>query len=486
MQADSMTRLLERRRFLTRLMRAAATASIAGVATGCRLDDRRGSGSDSDTDQIVVIGAGVAGLSAARALTDAGRNVMILEARPRLGGRTFTDSVGEASVDLGGAWMHGVGHTPLRAVVDAAGLRYDRHVLEPDGVYDESTGSPLNMVQLLHLQAVLSGFDSQRLKAYTTPGASVADGIQEFLGRLDLAAPTQERARFALEALYSSAAGRIDRQAIREFDLEWPYQETWGEVDEEDFVIRGGYRTLIEYLARGVNVRLDTTVQKIVHGANGVRISTEHGVVRGHHAIVTVPLGVLKSGSIEFEPRLPAEKRGAIQRVGFGAFEKVVLTYPTQFWKGRIGVSTYYAGTGPNRAYPLFIDMTPFSGAPTLVCLYAGQFAHKAQSTLDDAAIISGAHRAVTKIMGGTTPEPTAALATRWHSDPFAQGSYSFQSIESREDDRESLAKPVGTRLLFAGEATSAAMAATVDGALMSGLREARRIVPSATLPGIR
>lgn len=476
---------LERRQFLIRLMNAAAAASAVGITTGCRTQEPAQTRSEIESDAVVVIGAGIAGLSAARALADAGRNVVVLEARQRLGGRTFTDAVGEATVDLGGAWMHGLGETPLRAVVDSAGLEYDRHLLEPDGLYDESSGSRLGYFELLQIIAVSNGFDPSRLEAYNMPKASVADGLREHFARLELDPKLVERAKFALESIYSSAAGRMDRQALREFEVDWPYQRTWGEVEEDDFVIRGGYRKLVEFLARGIDVRLGAVVRRVEHGESGVRVTTADGVVTGRHAIVTVPLGVLKGGAIGFEPELPPEKLGAIQRVGFGTFEKVVLTYPEKFWDGRIGITTYFAGTGEKRAFPLFIDMTPFSGAPTLVCIYAGHFAQIAQDTLDDQAIVEQAHRAVTHLMERTVPNPVTTRVTRWRSDPFALGAYSFTATDTLKNDRQLLAQPVGASLLFAGEATSSAMSSTVDGALVSGLREARRIAPNASLPGV-
>lgn len=481
---------IERRPFLTGLLKAACASSMAGLTSGCQPADNRSRQSDTDNGAdarpVIVVGAGMSGLSAARALHDSGRQVLVLEARDRLGGRTWTDTVGESTVDLGGAWMHGVGDTPLRAVADAAGLQYASHILEPDGVFDAERSARLGLTELLQLLAVTETYDPEDLDVSDNPRASVADGIQEFMDDLELDPVAASRVQFALEELHSDAAGRIDQQSLQGgYDVEWPWEQSFGSVDERDFVIDGGYRMLVDFLADGLDIRLNTPVTRIEHGDDGIVIRTADASFEGSHAIVTVPLGVLKADTIQFEPPLPTDKRSAIERIGFGVFEKVILSYAEKFWDGNIGVTTYFAGLGDERAWPLLIDMSEFAGAPTLVCIYSGLFGQKAQDTLDDDAIVAGAKTAVAALNGGTAPDPLTTRVTRWRKDPWSFGSYSFASTESLEGDRDLLAAPVGKRLLFAGEATSAAIYATVDGALASGLREARRLEATATLPGV-
>ena len=294
------------------------------------------------------------------------------------------------------------------------------------------------------------------------------------------------RAQFALEATYSASAGRIDRQLLHTPDEGWPYDQTWGEVDENDQIVTGGYKKLVDFLANGLDIRLKQTVGRIEHNKNRVTLSTTSGqTYEGTHVIVTVPLGVLKANGIKFDPALPSDKNDAIKRVGFGTFEKVIFNYSENFWGNAIGVTGYYAGVGIERAYPIFIDMSKFAGSPTLVCIYSGHFAQVAQDTLSDSAIVAGAQSAIADIVGKKPPTPVATRVTRWRSDPYSLGSYSFVSVDSRQGDSHLLAKPVGERLLFAGEATSGALGASVDGALGSGLREAQRLVSDATLPGV-
>lgn len=483
---------LQRRPFLAGILKAAVASSVTGVSSGCRptaTQDAPRNATDDDPDRpIIVVGAGMSGLCAARALHDSGRSVVVIEARDRLGGRTWTDSVGRAQVDLGGAWMHGIGETPLRAVADAAGLQYSPQLLEPDDYYDGQRGERPHFVAGLQILGIVEEYDPEELDASADPRASVADGIQEFLrSREQELDPTMAAwVQFALEELHSDEAGRMDRQSlVGGYDAEWPWNQTFGDVDDEDYVIDGGYRMLVDFLADGLNIRLNSPVTHIEHNEDGVVVRTQEESLAGSHVIVTIPLGVLKANAIEFVPPLPVDKRRAIERTGFGVYEKVILSYDENFWSSSIGVTSYFAGTGVDRAWPLFIDMSEFAGAPTLVCLYSGHFGQKTQDTLDDAAIVAGATAAVAELCGESIPEPVASFVTRWRSDPFARGSYSYASIDTLEGDRDLLAAPVGERLLFAGEATSAAVYATVDGALTSGLREARRLVPDATIPGV-
>ncbi|MEM7454624.1 MAG: NAD(P)/FAD-dependent oxidoreductase [Planctomycetota bacterium] len=481
---DNFDSNFERRKFLQGLLSAAAAASLPGAAIAKPISSSRGQTGPGEKP-VVIIGAGMAGLSAARALHDCGRSVVVLEARNRTGGRTFTDKVGEGVVDLGGSWIHGVGDTPLRLVIEAAGLEYSPHYLDPDGFYDASIEARPNNLELFQVLAAFEAFNPRSLDIAEDPTASVADGLDEFIENLALDEVSSGRIRFGLEALYSAGAGRMDKQALNPAEADWPYENSFGEVDGTDFVVKGGYKMLVDFLSMDLDIRLECPVSLIEYGDEGVVVHCGNETVEASHVIVTVPLGVLKEGTITFEPALPEEKQGAIERIGFGTFEKVILNFDRDFWGDAINVTSYYAGLGAERAWPFFFDMSEFAGSPTLICIYAGHFAQVAQDTLDDEQIVAEVIKAVEQMAGEPAPAPVASRVTRWRSDAFSRGSYSFVSVDTKAGDADLLAAPVGERLFFAGEATSSFMHSTVDGAVLSGLREANRIEPAATLPGI-
>ena len=184
--------------------------------------------------------------------------------------------------------------------------------------------------------------------------------------------------------------------------------------------------------------------------------------------IVTVPLGVLKAQTIAFDPPLPERKRRAIERLGFGLLNKVVLSFEEPFWPespDMIGL------VGQEQPVADLVNGLTFAGAPLLVGLRGGAAARSREALSDQDAIGE-----VLAAMDAA-PEPTGALVTRWAADPYARGSYSFLAVGSSPADLRALAEPVGERLLFAGEATHEDFFATVHGAYMSGIREAERIL---------
>ena len=198
---------------------------------------------------------------------------------------------------------------------------------------------------------------------------------------------------------------------------------------------------------------------------------------------MTAPLGVLKAGSIAFDPALPPAKAEAVARLGHGTFEKVVLVFAEWFWGDALGGGlAVLSGFGGERAFPLFVDLSVFAGAPTLVCIYSGAFATKAQAAMAPGELIAGATKQLARGLGRPVPAPVATAATRWATDPYSLGSYSYVPVGAGAGDMDALAAPVGGRLLFAGEATVAAHRSTVHGAFLSGLREARRIAPAARI----
>ncbi len=494
---------LNRRSFLESLMRASALAAGSSLLTlpawsgGCASMNEAaqpyGSSAAPGDGLVVVVGAGMAGLSAARALHDAGREVVVLEARGRLGGRTHTVELGGGQLDVGAAWVHGLYESAPAALAKSAGLPLTPHALIPTVGVDAATGEQLSLADLVGVSQQIDAFDEAGASLVTAsdPTASVSDGLSEFLGGQDMDEVTRGRTRFGLEVLHAAGAGRMDRQSMY-----WEFNESDSPDDlpefpdgeggslDSDYTVEGGYKGIYELLAEGLDIRTGVPVTRVVLDGDVVQVETQSETFTASHVVVTVPLGVLKSGTIEFEPPLPESKQGAIERLGFGTFEKVILTFSERFWSDLFTTGAlYYAGLGEERRFPLFIDMSESAGVPALSCIYAGHFAQVAQDTMSDQELIDGATEALQAVVGGPIPEPTAAAATRWRADGYAQGSYSFVAVGSSPADMDTLAEPVEGRLLFAGEATTSDWYATVDGALLSGLREARRIQPDASLP---
>ncbi len=429
-----------------------------------------------------MVGAGVAGLTAARALHDAGRDVLVLEARDRIGGRTWTRPVAGAWVEMGAMFIHGTLENPVAEVSQALGLSYGPRRFGLGAFYDALSASRID-AGIFQVMAAMAGFESELPELIEAlPGdASLADAIELYLDR---EAPTDEARRlssFALTNLLVELydAGPPDRVALQHYD---EYQELEG----GDQLLEGGYVTLVEALAEGLDVRLEEPVRRIEHGEEGVVVVTDTRRYSGSHAIVTVPLGVLKAESIAFDPPLSPEKRAAIERLDMGTMEKVVLRFETAFWRASAATANLgYIGRRPGE-FPMFLDFTEHAGAPTLVCLYGGQSARDVLDAMTDGEIEERAREVLREILGREIPEPLSVVVTRWRDDPHARGSYSYIPVGASPDDMRELGEPVGSRLFFAGEATVPEYYGTVHAALLSGLREARRVGgDGVTLPGL-
>ena len=426
----------------------------AGVLAAATLLPGCSSGSDAPKERIVVVGAGMAGLAAARRLDDAGMDITVLEARDRIGGRMWTDTSLGVPIDLGAAWIHGIENNPLTELADQVGARrvetdFDRPVLFRDGrdVSAEDVQTTLKRWQEIAGELVTLGGDAG-------DDESVANGLAEVA---DLNDPLIQW------CVASEIVGEYATDP-NELSLKWFGNE--GEFGGPDVILPGGYQELAQHLARGLTIRLGTEVSRVTYDDSGVRLETTQGAVDADRAIVTVPLGVLKAGTIAFDPPLPEQKRRAIERLGFGLLDKVVLKFDQPFWPDTDVIGL----VGNDQPVSLLINGDVFADAPLLVGLRGGRDARQREALSDQDAVA----QVVTAL---NAPNPTGALVTRWADDPYARGSYSFIAVGSSPDDMAALAEPVNSRLAFAGEATNPEFFATVHGAYQSGVREAERIL---------
>jgi polyamine oxidase len=499
------TAAFSRRRFLQLAASASAVTATGGVPTsasgasgGRRYDDGTDAiprGLRGDPERVIIIGAGFAGLAAANALRHAGVDCVVLEARNRIGGRAHTEQVGGVPVDMGCSWIHepegnvisafaaqaGVSRLPASPELDAATIVF----------LDSRTGIVPND-QTLHAFAKSLGFDDQRasISQMLGPRATQRDGAERFLDEAGLTGDERRRVEFMIR-LYAQLEDANDWDILplgslgaRRTRLPRPNHEEYTGVGLGDFP-KGGYHRLVKAIAAGIRIHLGHRVTSIAHTASGVRVSTlttprgrpRHHMLTGSHVLVTVPLGVLKAQRIRFSPALPARKRNAIARLGFGQFEKVALTFPEPFWEEGGHTHLIHLGAGPPADFPLFLDLQRVIGAPTLVALNAGSFARRLDRehprTVRDEALA-----VLRQAYGAQIPAPVAYRVTNWKRDPFSLGSYSSIVRGGKPDDRSLLAAPVGGRVLFGGEATNLdGRPATADGAMSSGIREAKRLL---------
>ncbi|MEZ4253305.1 MAG: NAD(P)/FAD-dependent oxidoreductase [Polyangiales bacterium] len=431
-------------------------------------------------DTVVVVGAGVSGLAAARSIARAGVPVVVLEARERVGGRVQTTSVGRARVDVGAAWIHGVVDNPVAQAFEAYGLRARPHPWDIAVGFDASSGTALDRSSIAHLESNveswLFGLEGQR--DALGPEATVAEAIDRFVTRFD--DPTESRRTRALlrTVVELESAGPAEELSLADAFTESGF-------GGGDHLPVGGYAGFVEALARGLDVRFSHEVVRIEHDARGARVHTRDGsTFDASHVVVTVPLGVLQADAISFEPPWPEAKRASLQRLRMGSLEKVVLVFEEPHWT--LDRQILFHVSERSGELPAFFEISEDAGAPTLAVLYAGDYARRVQAAASDEELVARAVDALSEALDRSVPAPAHAYVTRWTEDPFARGAYAYVLPGGSREDYDVLAEPLpGERVLFAGEHTFFPYRATVTGAFVSGLREAARL-GGAPLEGFR
>ena len=450
----------------------AATGSFLGAAPA--LAGSRG----PSGGPVVVVGAGVAGIVAADRLRRAGYDVRVLEARRRLGGRIHTWRGWAGSpLDLGASWIHGyAAGNPITPVAHRAGARlvpssYDSgrvHVdrrLRAEGVRPHSTRWA-RVVREAEAAAQLRPEDE-----------SLGDAVRRRVAGLGLSAFDRDELAFHLNAHHTTEWGADpDELSARTVDDGKEYGPTG-----EDAWFPDGYDRVVHHLARRLEVEVGVVVRRIALRGGGVRIHTSAGATDARAVVVTVPLGVLKQGGIEFAPGLPARHGQAIDRLGVGVLSKTFLRFERPFWPVH---QDWQELLGPRHGAWAEWFSQARAGQPVLVAFHGGDRARTIESA-EHGDVRSEALRALRSMFGRDVPAPLAVTTTGWSRDRFAHGSYSTNAVGSTREDRVALGEPVEGRVFLAGEATEPDYSSTVHGAYRSGLRVARQVV-AFTGPGSR
>ncbi|MFY9713838.1 MAG: FAD-dependent oxidoreductase [Microbacterium sp.] len=423
----------------------------------------------------IIIGAGMSGVTGARMLADAGRRVLVLEARDRIGGRMHTDRSAGFAVDLGASWIHGITDSPLWDLVRTLGIPTIEFTVgsfqaggRPIDNFD-GEGEPMDAEATERWVADVESADLALTDeiARSAPGDTYLDVTERVLDRSgwtpERIDEVREFFRHRVEEQCGAWIGDLDAHGLDE-----------DAIEGDEVIFPRGYDELPQRIARGLDVRLDHVVTRVSRSSDGVVVSTDQGDFAASNVVVTVPLGVLKAEVIEFEPALPEQVAGPIARLGMGVFNKLFLQFRERFWSEDGYVLRALGEAGEH--WHSWYDVSAISGRPTLLTFAAGPFGRHQQGRSDD-AVIDDALRSLNALYGERVGRPVAHWITRWGDDPYSLGSYSHLAVGSSHHDHDALAGPVDGVLHFAGEATWGDEPATVGAALYSGHRAAERIL---------
>jgi monoamine oxidase len=401
---------------------------------------------------VAIVGAGAAGLAAAREIARAGKTFVVLEARDRIGGRAFTDRSLGAHFDAGAHYIHFADRNPWTWIAKAAGealveQHWDRERIlfyrdrVPEGPEAANARS----------RGWREAWDWLRSEPQDRSFAEAVEGAP---------AEVVEVVTYLMRFVLGEDPHRV---SLNDFNALW---------DGPDLAVPGGYGALVERHHPEIPVSLRTPVAAIRWGGAQTELDTPAGTVTAAAVILTVPVGVLQAEAIAFAPVLPLEILRAVDGLGMGALTKIALRADRRI----VGdlAETKHLSAGPGDALTRF-DFW-FAGQDLVVATLGGDHA-RGLCEAGEAAAVDFAKAELASLLGWQVrPALREGKLAGWWTDPWSRGGYSIAK-PGEAAAREALQTPVGGRLFFAGEASAGLAAMTVGGATMDGQRAARAVL---------
>ena len=446
------------------ISRRSALKSILSVISYLSLSKfSLGSNQNLAGKNVIVIGAGISGLAAASTLKQQGANVIILEAKNYIGGRIKTNRSLGSPFEYGAGWIHGPSkENPIRNLADRS--KSSLFVTDDDSCeLLNLSGNDINEKVWDEIEEIWEEIIYDEIDSDTE--GSILDAINEYDSNI-----------------WSDPNIRWVFSAWTEFDYGGPVHEISAGLIKEmsgfptaDVIFKDGYDKIINLLAKNLQIQTNSIVKSVNYSSiNNITVSTTSKNYECDYVICSVPLGVLKFNSIEFNPALPEYKQDSIENVGFGTVTKLALKFTDQFWDS--DVQYYYTVAKETGRWPVWMNYRTFSKEKILMGLCMGDYAKKADLMSTEELIEDGL-KVLKNVWEDDVGEVQNVLRTSWLNDPFTKGAYSFPRVDNSEEDFENLAEPIDNKLFFCGEHTDLEYLATTHGALFTGIRAAKEVI---------
>ncbi|MCU0327812.1 MAG: FAD-dependent oxidoreductase [Chitinophagales bacterium] len=449
---------MNRRKFIQKsLFGLPIVLTVPSLFTQCRKENSPKLNGKS----VIIVGAGISGLAAAKKLYENGFEVMVLEAQDKVGGRLRTNRSLGFAFDEGASWIHGVNGNPITTLAQQAGMTSiktdDDSLIAYDFDGTEITEQRFNQIETEYNNVIKTLKNSGSLNL----------SFEELFSNLHNDKVSNRLWKFFLSTYLTFDTGDLNLLSSINYDE--------GEnLGGDEHIATNGYDTIPNYLAKGINIKLNQRVTQVNYLSDKVIVTHNGSESKADYVIVTVPLGVLKKNLIEFSPELPPFKKEAIQKVGINCVNKFLVTFDRIFWDDE----QYIAYTPEIRdKFNYFVNLNKIN--PNLKALMTFAYADYARLTesKSDAEIISEIMTHLKAIYGNSIPNPTNLLRTKWNSNEFSYGSYSFTAKETEIKHFQNLGQHLLKKVFFAGEHTHEKYFSNAHGAYLSGIREADTII---------
>ena len=426
---------------------------------------------------IIVIGAGIAGLTAASELQKQGKSVVVLEARDRLGGRIFSQKIGHEVCDLGASWIHGIEANPIWSIVqqnqiETTVFNYNESIYyQSNGQLFDSTEKLIFEKSLDDLLHQFKEIDQPEHYRHALHALETWLNGQEFLDHINNQFHLDKNAVMKLQKMLLDFFNLLAEDPCAS-DLAHLSAEFWkneGFYPGDEVVFPQGYVQVIDSLSKNITVLTNKVVECIDYSQDIIQVLTVDGEkFSASQVVITVPLGVLKKYHIQFLPDLSQQKKQAIQSLGFGTFNKLFVRFNECFWKSAEYEQINNVYIHNQHRWLNFLDMSEIYHQPTLLFLFGGASATWLENVSCD--VVWQEIKQSLELIFDEIPQPIQLFKTEWGNDPFSEGSFSYQAVGHTSDQVGILKQPIQGKLFFAGEHLASFGAGTVHGAYESGL----------------